>query len=821
MAIVSAAVEQNGWVLQVNGTWAASTFAGFDLDPNGAPKVVVATTSPGFARSGSTASANAARARTGVVGTKPLRRPFPNHALLDEVDLGGGVRRVRLALSRYVYPGDPVSVAFTAGWRSGQGGGTIAATNNSTHAVRIPSARWACPQYLIENGAFRIDLLVSNIEAEGRSAAAAVRVVGYDGTNTQEWWLTESVSDRYADNLKCWGATINPTALTAGVISLHWEVYPWIGAMRTSGSAHVVDAEAGFSRAAGNALHVCWDPAGTRYGGRHVYIDPVNGTTTPASVTIGATHAAAKAVTRAANNLVAMFALSDQNVAIPAANGYPAIVARTLEGAVLTFAPGVHTVSYGNLALSAKTVEARMIMRGDPDDPNPRANVIFRTDTGSANFRISRVLFRDLTLELGGTWFSLSWRAHFDNVILQGRTGDELATTGMTSSVTAGFFRLSFTNCRFWRYGTSPNGGSSMVVGLIRNLEFTRSLGSPVIISSTRIADATVPIGSSGTVGGGGAVTDTFLWGTRSFYNDNAGLTLAVASGAGTVASPERIIRANVINCIFERPANGAGSLGDPFFNAAGNREVVDSLVEGCTFVGQRLNWGYNDPTDLVTNMASIGNAVRNNFFDRRACKHDIFVQNGNLTAGWANLYGVNEEANVQVDRIDWTATDAFSREFEGMRGVYITGHTNNPDLTGAFIFTDDRSRYSQQGNLLGFGNYLPGSTSLLLGRGLRACIDVDVLGTARSAVFDTGGVEMASQVAIALALDRSRHAVVGRRGAVRWEGRMRTHGAVHGAGGRSPVLSSNPPSIGPAATIEGRVMVVSPEGRSMNVEAD
>lgn len=820
MTILSAAVEQNGWVLRVDGTWPASTFAAFDLDPNGAPKVVVATTSLGFDRSGGTAAAIAARARWGIVGTKPLRQPFPNHALLDETDLGGGVRRVRIALSRYVYPGDPVSVTFAAGWRAGLAGGTIAANNLSTHAVRLPSARWASPQYLVETGAFRIDLLVANIEAEGRSAAAAVKVVGYDGTNTQEWWLTESVSGRYGDNLKCWGATINPTGLTAGIISLHWEVYPWIGAVRRSGTAHVVDPEAGFSRAAGNALHVCWDPAGTRYGGRHVYVDPVNGTTDRLLVTIGATLAAAKAGTAAADNLTAFFALADQSIVIPAANGYPEITTRAMDGAVLTFAPGVHTVAYGSLSSVAKTVEARVVMQGDPTTPNPRANVIFRTGTGSATFRITRVLFKDMTLELGGNWFSLGWRAHFDNVTLQGRAGDELATAGMTSSVAAGFYRLSFTNCRFWRYGQSLSG-NSMVAGLVRNLEFTRTVGSPMIVTSTRIADATVPIGSSSSVGGATGVTDTFLWGVRSFYNDNGGFSLGEFSGTGTTTNPTRTIRANVVNCIFERPENGAGSLGDPFYNAAGNREVVDCLIEGSTFVGQRMNWGYNDPSDGLTNMASIGNAVRNSFFDRRACKHDIFVANGNLTAGWANLYGVNDEANVQVDRIDWTGTDAFSREFEGIRGVYITGEANNPDLAGNFIFTADASRYSKQGAVLGFGNYQPGPASLLLNRGRRACIDVDVTGAARNATFDTGAVERATAPVMSLASGSCRHAVGGRPLALRWDGRVLTQGARHEVGGRSAVLMNGLPGIGTASFIAGRVLVVGLEERGTAVEAD
>ncbi len=820
MAILSAAVEPNGWVLQVEGVWDASDFAAFDLDPNGVPKVVVASTSPGFDRIGDGAAANSGRLRGAIVGTRPLRRPYPDHALLDEVDLGGGFRRVRIALSRYIYPGDPVSVTFAAGWRSGLAGGAVAATNLSTQAVRLPSARWASPQYLTEEGPFRIDLLVANIEAEGRSAVAAVKVVGYDGTNTQEWWLTESVSDRYGDNLKCWGATINPTGLTAGVITLHWEVFPWIGAVRRSGDAHVVDPEIGFSRAADIPLQVCWDPAGTRYGGRHIYIDPVNGTTSASLVTVGATLAAAKAGTPAANNLTALYALADQSVVIPAANGYPEITTRAMDGAILTFAPGVHTVAYGSLSSVAKTVEARVTFRGDPDDVDPRNNVIFRTGTGSATFRITRVLFKDMTLELGGSWFSLGWRAHFDNVLLQGRAGDELKTVGMTSSVAAGFYRLSFTNCRYWRYGLTLSGNNA-VCGLIRNTEFIRTLTGTVIVSSTRIADATVPIGSSSTVGLWSGSTDGFLWGVRNLGCDNGGLGLGVTSGAGTPASPNRYVRANVINCIFERVANGSGSAGDPFASYAGNAELVECLLEGNTFTGQRVNWAYNDPSDGLTNMVSIGNAVRNNFFERRSCKHDQFTQNGNLIAGWSNLYGVNEEANVQAHRFNWGGAEAFVREFEGMNSYKTADLASNPEAVGDYFFVDDASSASVQGSKLGFGDYRPTVGSLLLGRGQRACTDVDVLGAPRGMIFDTGAIERTGEVAAALAPGRSNHAVGGRPSSLAWRGRVLTQGARHAVGGRLPALRGEPPPGRAEALSLGRVLVVGPEGRSVRVEAD
>ncbi|MBS3962090.1 MAG: hypothetical protein KGZ61_09725 [Sandarakinorhabdus sp.] len=279
--------------------------------------------------------------------------------------------------------------------------------------------------------------------------------------------------------------------------------------------------------------------------------------------------------------------------------------------------------------------------------------------------------------------------------------------------------------------------------------------------------------------------------------------------------------------------------MNDAFFLSAGNQEFVDCLVEGSTFVGQRVNWGYNDPTDALTNMVSIGNAVRNSFFDRRASKHDIFTQNGNLVAGWSNLYAVNEEANVQVDRADWTGTDGFAREFEGLRSIYIQGHANNPDAAGNFIFANDASRLSLQGSVLGHGNYLPGPTSIVLGRGRRASIDTDVAGVMRPAAFDSGLMELVSATVVTLTPDSAAHGHAASSPAISWTGAVAPAGSRHvtagrtaalsrfdalhpgslrlATGGRAAALGVDPPGVGAV----GRVLVVGPDERRITVLAD
>ncbi len=69
---------------------------------------------------------------------------------------------------------------------------------------------------------------------------------------------------------------------------------------------------------------VGYDPAGTRYSGQWVYVDPVNGTLTPGAAMVATSLAAAKAVApaaRARNVSTAVQAVYLANRSLPAANG--------------------------------------------------------------------------------------------------------------------------------------------------------------------------------------------------------------------------------------------------------------------------------------------------------------------------------------------------------------------------------------------------------------------------------------------------------------------------------------------------------------------
>ncbi len=751
-AITAVEVEASGWVLAVTGSWGASAFGDIVADPDGSPRIAVTATAAGFNRSGGQAVAAPSRNRGSIVGTKPLRRPHPNQTALEETDLGGGVRKLRIALSRHIHPGEVVTATFASNWRAGLGAQVgLTVTNNSAKAAPLPSFRWAQPSYMRATGAFRVDLLVSHILAEGLGAVAAVKFVAYDGTNTHEVWVdAPSTSTLYGDNLRCWGATLNPTGLTAGLISVHAEVYPWVGAMRRTGNAHSTDNFAGLSVDALSPLHVAWDPAGTRYPEAHVYIDPA-GTTTASAAMVQATLADAKnpaivpVASRAANWNTALQAIYLANRTIAAANGRSSIT-RAADNAVITLKAGTHTWTSTAPTTGLQAAECRAILQGDPDDADRRTNCIIQTGP-SHQGRIDRWLWRNLSFEMGGTSLPIGLLyIHFDNCTLRGKAGSETATTGLHGSMPAGRSGMSMTRSRWWRYGGGLTGLNRRF-GLVRNCEVIRNCDSPCTITTQFIADATVTTNQAGfrsgwsspPAGSEGANADTFLWGCRATPIANSGFAFGY-NGAGTLADHRQAVRNNHVNNVIERSSFADSGIPDtaPMHQCGEGswEESVDCLVEGCTYIGERFNYGYSDPPGAPaagdTNR-HVGNSIRNCVFDWLPTKHDVFQLDGAQIGSWAVLYGVEYEGNVLAER--HPTSSAFDYDFNGLRA------TVNPSTGVASTwpgFTLDRSLYNG-GTNSGGGDYRPAAGSPLLGKAQRAVIDVYRTGEARSGSFAAG----------------------------------------------------------------------------------
>ena len=139
MAITAAQVEANGWVLRLTFSGTPGTFSSYTLDPDGAPRLVLASSHAGFVKSAGTAVAGTL-ARS-LIGTKPLRLPVnpadPNTPVLDETDLGGGLVQVRIALSEHIYATESgLALTALAGWRDGERAASGRAARAGCHRGR-------------------------------------------------------------------------------------------------------------------------------------------------------------------------------------------------------------------------------------------------------------------------------------------------------------------------------------------------------------------------------------------------------------------------------------------------------------------------------------------------------------------------------------------------------------------------------------------------------------------------------------------------------------------------------------------------------------
>ena len=811
MPITAASVEANGWVLAVTVSGALTApntnFGAYVLSPDATPRLAFDVSSPGFVKSAGTAIAGALTRN--LVATRPLRRPVdplaPLGVVLDETDLGGGLIRVRLALSEEVYVGDTIGpMAALAGWRAGEGAATgIAVTNNSTLAPPLPVMRWVLPPYDTTNGVFRVSLIVGAVHPVGFEPVAGVRFTATDGTNVKTVWTTALGTDNtHGDNLRCYTVEFDPaaaTAFTAGLLRIDAEVYPFLGAMRSTdpvGTRTMTSLRStGFGLSAESPWVIGYDPAGTRYGQQWAYVDPVNGTVTASAAMVATTLAGAKAVApasrpRSVSTAIAAFAL--QNRTLAAANGQAA-QSRAGDGATAVLAPGTHIgINGSSVTTGFTTVEIPLRIIGDPDDPNPRANCVVETSGTSAATRTSRMRWRNLTVlsTTGSLTDSGTSFVFLDNVEVRAKAGSESGTTFPigTGTPPAGTANYNLTRTRVWRAGYTITSANRFV-GLMRACEISRRSGGNCFVRNRWIAKgedgftaannlegfATNP--QSATLGG---LEDIVI-----AYNDMRSMRWAAwtpnsapAALAGVSPQTGSHRRHVILNNVLERISGTAGvtPTSDTFFGYGEAAYVVMDtiIIEGNTVAGGGYNAFYSDPTPAtvadIDSQTNITRRIRhaNNATDRNASKHDDFFDpNTNsirVAAGgaepakggyrpacigaWSVHFGVGMEAHVDCGRKG--SIGDFRREFSGLRGIQYAAPTSPG-------WVNDRS---EAGTDLGGGDYTPGVSSPLLGRVRRANSDRDFAGNARLANGASGALESTSGPALTAANARSSQSV-------------------------------------------------------------
>ena len=788
MAIISAAIEANGWVLAVRGDWAATAgaweFDGddrvqgrflsggidqFPLDADGAPKIVLEVRSAGFDRVGGEAVPNMARARR-VVAVKALRRPWPDHAQLDETAHGDGTGTVRLALSDRIYGGCVViSAAFLAGWKAGEGAAQPEVANGSARALPVAISRWAQPSFELVTGtsSYAVEVIAAahhpeHHGAELHQALAGMRVTATDGTRVVSAWAAVGDSTR-GDGLRCWRAVLDLSPLTAGPVTIHRTDYPWIGSARSTGTAHSTDATNGLPTPWASPHCISYDPAGTLYPRRHVVVNAATGTTVVANVTVATSLAAAKVGVAAADVITAIAALRAANLALPARNGWAADTAYAMDWHVVTAAAGVHPFGTGSVASGANCNEGRLMIRGDPDDADPRANCVVQTGATAPTRVVNRLWLENLTVEQGVATFGSGGMWHFENVEVRGRAGYETGngTTAFSGSSPAGYANLSFCRSLWWKFDVSLEGSNRRAL-LMRCTGTSRAADAVVHIGGWKAVDPFFPSRDTSSAAAFGTwsvasvpASDAMLWGCTAM--DWAGRFLSAdgarSGGSGTEASPVTYTRLAVVNCLCERSRGNSGeriwSIGEGSYD-----QLQDSIFEGNTLHGNGFNGFYAGGPSGNANLLHVGNVHRNNVFGRHAIKQDIFKKNGALTGAWEALYGVGFAGNVHGNQAS-TENSNFQFAWMGLRAA-VNGDFDSTYGRNAFLrFVADRSDYGPDAPAgMGNGDYRPAAGSPLLGRGAVASIDRFAAGAVRGDAFAAGAEVAAWEPAVAVAAD-------------------------------------------------------------------
>jgi hypothetical protein len=549
------------------------------------------------------------------------------------------------------------------------------------------------------------------------------------------------------------------------------------------------------------------------------------------------TLAAAKAGNRAATISVAIQALHLANRTLAAANGF-ASRSRALDGGVVTLAAGVHQSGATSVTSGTTCEQVRVIVQGDPDDADPRANCIWRAGQ-TPTMRGNLWHWRNLTVEMGGATFlgsNTGRRVLFENVTAQGAPGQETATNNISASTPAtGEFSFEAYGLRWWRYGVAVGASNNRKFCTVRNLEFGRSVQALCLVNAVRIADATVPVESRGGAGPWDntmmsgdmdGAADCIAWNVGSFFQDGAigfNLPSGVASG-GTPANPNIVRRLALVNVLIEKV--GTGRTSDPFAATAGDIQIYDCIMDGCTFLGQRVNWGYDQPSDNATPMWKIGNVRRNIHTDRMAVKGDQEVPQNSRTANWSEMHMVGGEGCTFMNRV---TSAGFLHEFWGVRSTVDPVTLANPgpgNNAGWPQFTADRSQFSG-GPTDGGGDYRPAAGSPLrdFGAGwrcIRSTCDTYRDGTLKQASgFAAGSERPVGEPAppAVLAGASAAHALADSGTWLGWAGQLGPAAGLHGQTAGAPWLvpAGAAGSGGPGA----RMLRVAPETRVFRIDPD
>ena len=679
-------IDSAGWSAQYTNP---PTFA-----PDTSPETV------SVSRAGYDAAANATTYIEPLVITARVRQPYPNQATLTASTV---------SLSDYVYSTDTI----------------YGVTNGSVETSPKPIAHWVTPSRsvigtTIGGTVAPVEIIAAHRNARSGRQVAAIKFLISDGTTTISTTVSSTVvsgrtCDRNAVVVFQLPAT-DITSLTAGLITINAEVYPWIG-----GSASVLKS---VDQTAGREFSQRYFLKNTTLSANPPFAY-VSTTGIDASGVVSTNPATAAA----SPFLTVLGAINGIHTALSATTG--------ADGAIIRIGhDGGTPFVLGSTATTRTQKCGHLTITRDPTVARANARVSF----GSAAFRprlggslISPITtgalrFADIAIVRTGTSSLTGEAASQLEIVFEDVDFDNgSAAAAWLSNAHDYFVGLTFTNLT----GNSPLGSAAGEHRCMRGVTADLNFGG---LDGWLVAGSTIT--RAGSFGRGTRTYNGAIFASNRFNNiDTGGATFPI--GATQDATGVAFLQ-NTFEFI---AASAATSLRISADSATGN--ITHLVMHNNTLVGAgdagRSNLLYDEAATARTHKLQ---SFAGNIHVQINTKSDVFKLDGTRTGNWPYIYGVGcrGEFSQFIDANNGGLGTSYAQQYPGLRANIGTGSLtrNDPLFTSYAGTTVSAGPIYTAGS--GGGTYTLQATSPAKQMLPSAVLSHDLAGIARPAVNDAAG---------------------------------------------------------------------------------
>lgn len=680
-----------------------------------APKIAFNVTSLGFTDTGIATTITRI-----VYGTIAKRKIYPNDTYNDEEITGSNVI-IRIALNEYIYSDDVVTVDILSGLYS-QGGNdstaisNLSVTNNCVEAYPKVVGNWTITDRDIIQDGFTLSCIAAhNSVKEGRPVRGVTFTITDQHSHTVTATVTETtkvlnaVSGIYSAE---YVYSIDTATLTDGdTLDFNFRAFPFYG--NEASCLNTADGVNTYPSKKYSKRQFKLDKTHVAYGRAVAVVDSVAGSS-PAVVALpdfnSSTPPDAYATIAAAINAIVTFNTNNYGRS-------------NCSGGIIYLKEGTHAWSGGTNAPG--TTEFMLIIEKFPD--TVRDNVIIGSVSGD-NDAGSHTKFKDVYLNNSASIFTDETFVIFENCRVNLTGSAPFYTTPsynyvVNCIVDAGTTRLN-------GYGIAECA-VIMVKGCLIADGSNAYLQTIVIIGNKSNGTTASISGTYHTT----SLIDNAIVAFNSVLSRSGATVLCALAAVGTTT--DLMHGALIMQNSFERATGGAANsapLCQFAADSTGTPTVNNVMIWNNTFVGQRVNYAYND---YVLN--GVGPAWRkfwslhNNIFQDWNIVTDNDSHGGTPNASrYGNhslIHGCGYSGNICTDEV---GTADYNPMFSGINS--LTSDAGN--ITVDFI--DDKSS-SINGDTLGGGDYNLGDDSAAIDLAYKWCVKNDLQGRNRSFIDDLG----------------------------------------------------------------------------------